>query len=166
MLSFHLEDEIHELPACLTAVGNSPADPATASNGVSPSGNAAVAATLPWGKINLFVATSILADQSVTKRLTMLAMACLRASGTIRAFAELKSRDLKLKELYESLGFSSVRGLLNIEANPPNSSESVPNTDTPTVEAAPAGVAASVPPPTATPTSTVASDTSAKYSFL
>ena len=28
MLSFHLEDEVHELPACLTAVGNNPADPA------------------------------------------------------------------------------------------------------------------------------------------
>ena len=27
MLSFHLEDEVHELPACLTAVGNNPADP-------------------------------------------------------------------------------------------------------------------------------------------
>ena len=72
-------------------------------------GNAASAAALPWGKISLFVATSMLGDQSVTKRLAMLSMACLRASGTIRAFAELKSRDLKVKELYESLGFSSIR---------------------------------------------------------
>merc|ERR1719225_1878422 len=171
MLSFHLEDEVHELPACLTAVGNNPADPAVAN--VATSGNAAAAAALPWGKISLFVATSMLGDQSVTKRLAMLSMACLRASGTIRAFAELKSRDLKVKELYESLGFSSIRiGLLNIEAtNPTNSSESVPNTDTPTVtpEAGPAaGVAAPVLPPTvATPNSTtVTSDTSAKFLFL
>ena len=32
MLSFHLEDEVHELPALLTAVGSNPADPAASSN--------------------------------------------------------------------------------------------------------------------------------------
>jgi protein O-GlcNAcase/histone acetyltransferase len=39
MLSFHLEDEVHELPACLTAVAPNPADPAAAGSSSTPSGN-------------------------------------------------------------------------------------------------------------------------------
>ena len=165
MLSFHLEDEVHELPACLPEAITSAGSTATTAT----SSTFGAAAALPWGHIKLFVATSILGDQSVTKRLAMLAMACLRASGTIRAFAEIKSRDLKLKELYASLGFSPVptplMGLLN-ESSAPNSSDSVSNTETSTAETSPSA-AATTSVATSSPTSAVTSDTtSAKYSFL
>ena len=141
------------------------------------SGNPAATAALPWGHISLFVSSSIISDQSVTKRLAMLAMACLRASGTIRAFAEIKSRDLKVKELYASLGFSTlILGLMqgsepSLNGAPNSSADSVvPNTDNPAEAGGKGGVAllAEVATPTlATPTTAVTSDTlSAKYSFV
>ena len=143
------------------------------------SGNPAATAALPWGHINLFIASSIITDQSVTKRLAMLAMASLRASGTIRAFAEIKSRDLKLKELYASLGFSTLilgslmQGSESTNGTPNSSADSVaPNTDNPAEAGGKGGVAllAEVATPTLStslPASAVTSDTlSAKYSFM
>ena len=57
----------------------------------------------------------------------MLALACLRASGTIRAFSEIKARDIKAKDLYVSLGFSSVTPFMGVpilnEASPPQTAE-------------------------------------------
>ena len=44
-------------------------------------------------------------DVSLAKRLTMLVLACLRASGTFRLFVEVKAADLKMREFYASLGF-------------------------------------------------------------
>ena len=109
----------------------------------------------------------------------MLAMACLRASGTIRAFAEIKSRDLKLKELYASLGFSTlILGLMQgsepTNGTPNSSAESVaPNTDNPAEAGGKGGVAllaevATPTLPTSLPATAVTSDTllSAKYSFM
>ena len=74
--------------------------------------SATVATTLPWGLLNLYIATSVQSDQSVGKRLCMLSMACLRASGTIRAYSEIRNRDTKSKDLYTSLGFSMVTPLI------------------------------------------------------
>ena len=71
------------------------------------------ATTLPWGLINLYIATSVQSDQSVGKRLCMLSMACLRASGTIRAYSEIRNRDTKSKDLYTALGFSMVTPLIS-----------------------------------------------------
>ena len=109
----------------------------------------------------------------------MLAMACLRASGTIRAFAEIKSRDLKLKELYASLGFSTLilgslmQGNESTNGTPNSSADSVvPNTDNPAEAGGKGGVAllaevATPTLPTSLPASAVTSDTlSAKYSFM
>ena len=81
MLSFHSEDEANNsLPVCLTSdhLSTTP----TTSNSENP-------AALAWGTIKINVAASHQNDGSVTKRLAMLALACLRASGTIRAFSEV-----------------------------------------------------------------------------
>ena len=130
MLSFHMEDEVNELPSCLS----SNSDHVSPSGSNSSSGGGAL---LAWGQIKLFAASNAINDQSVTKRLTMLAMACLRASGTIRVFAEVKSRDVKSKDLYTTLGFHQVAPLV-----PPNE------------------------PSEAEPSNTATAATEAKYSYL
>ena len=161
-LSFHLEEEVNDLPSCLTAVVQQQQPAATAAASTSAvastvaaglAGATAVATAtasaantaIPWGQIQLFIATSVLGDQSVSKRLAMLAMACLRASGTIRAFAEVKSRDLRQKDLYSMLGFSLVmtsmgilgNGLLNSESScsPTESTASTSTTSAPAIVA-------------------------------
>jgi protein O-GlcNAcase/histone acetyltransferase len=91
MFSFHLEEETTGPPPCL---------PSAASSGGT--------GIIPWGLINLCVTTTLITDQSVSKRLTMLAMACLRASGTVRAYTELQSSLTKHRDLFTSLGFTMV----------------------------------------------------------
>ena len=58
----------------------------------------------PWGVATMNVAANV-SDVSLAKRLTMLVLACLRASGTFRLFVEVKAADLKMREFYASLGF-------------------------------------------------------------
>ena len=97
-----------------------------------------------------------------------------RASGTIRAFAEVKSRDLKIKELYASLGFSTlIRGLIPpgaelVSSDAPNSSAEsvVTNTDNPAEVAGGANPIVAATPLPNQPTPNVSPDTTAKYSFL
>lgn len=59
----------------------------------------------PWGVATMYVSSDVV-EASVPKRLTMLFLACLRASGTLRVFVEVKPDDVaKQKEFYTSLGF-------------------------------------------------------------
>ena len=61
----------------------------------------------PWGVGQMHVSSQV-NELSLPKRLTMLMLACLRASGTIRAFVDLGSSCLdvtKEKEFYAGLGF-------------------------------------------------------------
>lgn len=44
-------------------------------------------------------------EPSISKRLVMAMLACLRASGTVRCFVEIPTGDLRLKNFYIGLGF-------------------------------------------------------------
>ena len=59
----------------------------------------------PWGIAEMYV--SAMTEMSLPKRLTMLVLACLRASGTLRVFTEIKDtpNEAKLKDFYASMGF-------------------------------------------------------------
>ena len=108
MLSFHLEDEIDELPQCLASAATISATNTTsaASTGSGTS--------VPWGLFNLYISSSVLGDASVGKRLAMLGMASLRASGTIRAYTEIRTRDTRSKDLYGTMGFHVVSPNLGV----------------------------------------------------
>ena len=117
MLSFHTDPDEAEngggsggLPGCLCV----PVDhlPASATSNGNGSVTGGAPATLPWGLINLYITPAVQSDQSVGKRLAMLSMASLRASGTIRAYSEIRTRDVRSKDLYTSLGFAMVTPLL------------------------------------------------------
>ena len=148
MLSFHTDDppadeteNIGGLPACLSvpaaATDHLPAASvvtaaAAASNGngcANGGGAGGGPATLPWGLINLYITPAVQSDQSVGKRLAMLSMACLRASGTIRAYSEIRTRDIRSKDLYTALGFALVTPLLG--SGVPNNTTTSLNNDSP-----------------------------------
>ena len=103
MLSFHTDEETVGLPVCLT----SPPDHLSSGSGSS----SAEGISLPWGLINLYITPTVSNDHSISKRLAMCCMACLRASGTIRAYSEIRTRDSRSKDLYAMMGFSAVSPL-------------------------------------------------------
>ena len=120
MLSFHLEEETDELPACLASASV----PTTTSSSSSGSG-----ASVPWGLFNLYISSSVVGDASVGKRLAMLSMASLRASGTLRVYTEIRTRDTRSKDLYGSMGFLMVSphvGLLSENSGSPQPSPGSP----------------------------------------
>ncbi|TRY79824.1 hypothetical protein TCAL_10265 [Tigriopus californicus] len=61
----------------------------------------------PWGVAQVRLCPNV-SDASMSKRLTMLMLACLRASGTIRMFVEVKVGDLKMREFFSNLGYHMV----------------------------------------------------------
>ena len=109
MLSFHTDEETVGLPPCLT----SPPDHLSSGSGSSSGG-----VPLPWGLINLYITPTVSNDHSISKRLAMCCMACLRASGTIRAYSEIRTRDNRSKDLYAMMGFSSVSPLQSNNDSP------------------------------------------------
>ena len=150
MLSFHLEDEVDELPQCLASASVT----ATTSSGSSGSGT-----SVPWGLFNLYISSSVLGDASVGKRLAMLGMASLRASGTIRAYTEIRTRDTRSKDLYGTMGFHMVSphvGVPLLNEGTPGSPQATPGSPGVTQ---PASV-------TSIPTSESTTSTNAKYSYL
>ena len=130
MMSFHADpvDEtgtgnIGGVPACLCVPAAAEHLPAA---GVTSNGNGSAVvggpATLPWGLMNLYITPRVQSDQSVCKRLAMLSMACLRASGTIRAYSEIRTRDIRSRDLYTSLGFAMVTPMIGSGVVLPNPS--------------------------------------------
>ncbi len=96
-LEFHASEDVHAVPAGLEA-----GPPAPGSGSGDPA-----CAVLPWGIFRLCIETASIHDQSVAKTLTMLALASLRASGTIRAYAQVSSINAQQRELYRSIGFTN-----------------------------------------------------------
>ena len=96
--SFHLPSAEATMPAAATLANPVP-------------GVAQGEAAPPWGVAHFQIASSV-SEMSLPKRLTMLVLACLRASGTIRVFVEVAPpRVEKQKEFYASLGFLPMLNL-------------------------------------------------------
>lgn len=63
----------------------------------------AEAAAQPWGVAHMRIAPSALSEVSLSKRLTMLVLASLRASGTFRLFVEADNPSRR--DFYSGMGF-------------------------------------------------------------
>lgn len=104
--SFHQDDGIKMMPIGLAVDEEN----SNASNDKPPN--------LPWGVLKTRVSTRV-QESSLAKRLTMLSFACLRATGTIRAYVEVPVGEMRQKDHYVSLGFAVV----NAAANSPTSTD-------------------------------------------
>jgi protein O-GlcNAcase/histone acetyltransferase len=61
--------------------------------------------SMPWGVGHMHI-SSLIMEMSLPRRLTMLVLACLRASGTLRLFVNIRPEDAaRQREFYAGLGF-------------------------------------------------------------
>ncbi len=106
--SFHSPGAEATMPSVVVAAAaaaTAAASTASAAGSESTASASAAASTAPWGVAHMRVATSV-TEPSLTKRLTMLLLASLRASGTFRLFVD-GSGDRR-REFYSNLGFSPM----------------------------------------------------------
>ena len=111
--SFHSPDSELSLPEFCTRMAPAPTAAAAAAPAeTAAAGGAAAAAAAspspspqPWGLVHMRL-TSGVTELSVTKRLTALVLASLRASGTFRIFVEAEGP--ARQEFYVNLGFRPV----------------------------------------------------------
>lgn len=88
--SFHTLDSELSVPECLQRAPNGDLGPSQ-----------------PWGIAHMLLGNTN--DNSLPKRLTMLLLACMRASGTLRMFADIKPFDeAKQKDYYINMGFLTM----------------------------------------------------------
>lgn len=108
-LSFHSPNAESNIPAPVAFADEKAATGAAAASNATGAPSTALHSGQPWGVMSLRVRPDeAVTDASLPKRLVMLVLACLRASGTIRMFVEPTPGDIKQREFYSSLGFTQM----------------------------------------------------------